>query len=125
MDSQAEIIARDQERMQRLKAADYAAVAEFLTDDLVHIHANGLTENKAEYLANAQAKLEFLEMERSDYHVRNYGDIAVATGLLKQTIRVKGPGIVVSVEIATTQVWRKDAGQWRLSSFQATKQEGH
>jgi ketosteroid isomerase-like protein len=117
----AEIRRREDERGQALLNADWAALASLMADDLVHIHATGLVDDKTTYLDGARTKLDYLRFERKSYDVRVHGDIAVATGLLDQQVRIKGPGTVVDVQAATTQVWIKKDSAWVQSSFQATR----
>lgn len=119
------IRAVEDERARALIAADYGALAAILADDLVHIHANGTIETKGEYLASIEAKLDFLEVGRQSFDVRCFGDIAVSTGILDQKVRVKGPGVEVAMQAATTQVWRRVGKRWLLTNFQASRIEAH
>jgi ketosteroid isomerase-like protein len=120
-----QIKALEDERIRALIAADYATLAAMLADDLVHIHANGSIEDKAAYLAAIEAKLDFLKIERPSFKVRSFGSIAVSTGTMDQTVRVKGPGMVVEMQAAVTQVWVRSGDDWLLTSFQATRIEQH
>jgi ketosteroid isomerase-like protein len=110
----------EDERSRALVEADYAALADLVSDDLVHIHATGAVEGKKAYIEGLEAKLEFLSVVRPGLDVRVYGNIAVATGPLDQSVRVKGPGVTVDMKAIVTQVWRLDGGRWRICSFQAT-----
>jgi len=120
-DIESVLRAREDERTAALLKSDYDALAELVTDDLVHVHATGMSENKRDYLDGIQAKLEFLAVSRPDLKIRIYGQVAVMTGPLVQSIRIKGPGQVVDMTAMVTQVWRLDDGVWRICSFQATK----
>lgn len=122
-DAESAIREREAARGRALVASDYAALADLVTDDLVHIHATGAIEDKQAYLAGLEAKLVFLSVSRPSLDVRVYGSIAVMTGPLEQSVKVKGPEIVVDMKAVTTQVWRLDGDSWRICSFQATKTE--
>lgn len=122
-DAESIIRRREDERSRALVEADYTALADLVTDDLVHIHATGGVENKQAYIEGLKAKLEFLSVVRPNLDIRIYGDTAVSTGPLDQSVRVKGPGVTVDMRAMVTQVWRFEGGNWRICSFQATKME--
>jgi ketosteroid isomerase-like protein len=116
----AEIKRLEERRCRVLVARDYAVLADLVADDLVHIHATGMVDDKASYLAGVEQRLDFLKVERKDLTVRRYGDVAVATGSLHQTILVRATKQELEMKIVTTQVWVLQDGNWRQSSFQAT-----
>ena len=118
-----EIARLEENRARALVQADWGALAALIADDLVHIHATGLVENKAAYLEGVRTKLEFLEVKRESLTVRGYGEIAIATGILNQVIRVKASGAVVKASTATTQTWVRKGTTWLQNTFQATRLE--
>ena len=122
---QQEITQCEQQRCDALVKGDIAALEKLLTQDLVHIHANGQSEDRSAYLNTVAQHLEFLTVQRVDLKIRASNaalNVAVATGELKQTIRVRANGQQVDMRIVTTQVWQRDEanGQWKQSSFHAT-----
>jgi ketosteroid isomerase-like protein len=110
----------EDERGRALLAADWDTLDRLIAEDLVHIHANGAIEDRSSYFAGLRSKLEFLRFERETLQVRGYGDLAVATGILKQTLRDKESNGVFELRLATTQVWWRRAIGWQQISFQAT-----
>ena len=110
----------EDERGRALLSADWDALERLIAEDLVHIHANGAIEDRSSYFAGLRNKLEFLRFEREKLEVRGHGDLAVATGILKQTIRDKGSNSLFELRLATTQVWWRSAIGWQQMSFQAT-----
>jgi ketosteroid isomerase-like protein len=110
----------EDERGRALLSADWYTLERLIAEDLVHIHANGAIEDRSSYFAGLRDKLEFLRFEREKLEVRGHGDLAVATGILKQTIRDKGSNSLFELRLATTQVWWRSAIGWRQMSFQAT-----
>lgn len=118
-DAIAQIRKLEEKRSQALLAADLGALSALMADDLVHIHTTGVVETKAQYLAGVQNRLQFLAANRRDYAVRVYGDVAVATGRLDQTVKIKASGQERKLEAVTTQVWRKSGGSWVICSFHA------
>jgi hypothetical protein len=56
-----EIRRLENERGRALVRKDWHALAALIGEDLVHVHADGLVEDKAGYLESARAKLDFLK----------------------------------------------------------------
>jgi ketosteroid isomerase-like protein len=125
MSTASDIFAAEQRRLELLIASDYAGLAKLLADDLVHVHANGSIEGKSGFLSTIEAQLEFVEMNRDHLDTQVHGDVAISTGPLKQTVRIKATNDIVPVEIFTTQVWRREGDAWLLSNFHATRTAAH
>jgi ketosteroid isomerase-like protein len=115
-----EIERLEDERCRALMARDFQALGALVDDDLVHIHASGRADTRAEYLAGVEKRFVFQNVVRRDLTVRVYGNIAVATGGLQQTVKIIGTAEERAMKIFTTQVWRLRDGSWRQISFQAT-----
>lgn len=107
-------------RCRALVAGNISEVESLVGDDLVHIHGNGKVDNKTSYIRMMALDVRFLRAERTQLDVRVYGDVAVATGPLQQSIQPTGSDQRINLHIMTTQVWRQAAGAWKLVSFQAT-----
>ncbi|WP_313802498.1 nuclear transport factor 2 family protein [Sphingobium sp.] len=125
MSAEATILELEAARCKALTDANYAVLGEMISDDLVHIHANGSCDDKRGYLEGIAAKLEFLAVSRPDVTVRIFGEIAVATGPMIQTVRIKANGATVEMDARATIVWRNEGGSWRICSFQATSVAPH
>jgi hypothetical protein len=110
----------EKERCRALTAGDYQSLGQLLSDDLVHMHATGLIDDKASYLKSIATALKFMKIERSSSKVRVYTDVAVMTGILEQTIRVLATDNVVEMRTAATQIWARLTTGWKQVSFQAT-----
>jgi ketosteroid isomerase-like protein len=119
MADEAEVKTAESERIAALLAGDGDRLAALLADDLVHFHANGLMDSKASYLASVSAKLEFLKIERPELKFRLFGDVAVVTGTLNQTLRIRDSGAVVEMQGVATQVWVKKSGKWLQNTYHA------
>jgi ketosteroid isomerase-like protein len=105
MNEEAEIRGAEDARIASLLAGDCDKLAGLLADDLVHIHANGLVDSKASYLASVREKL----------------DSAVVTGKLNQTMRIRDSGAVLELQAVVTQVWLKVSGGWQQSTYHASR----
>jgi len=118
--ARAEILRLEQERCRALVAADLDALARLVSDDVVHVHANGKADDKAAYLSMVETQIRFIDVTRHSVDVRVYGEVAVAIGRLDQTIEMRDSGQRVDMKVTTTQVWRQRHGAWQQVSFQAT-----
>lgn len=116
----SEIKRLENERCRALMARDLKAVAALVDEDLVHIHASGRIDTKLEYLTGVEKRFLFRDVVRQDLTIRVFGDIAVATGGLTQTVEIAGTSETRQMKAVVTQVWRRRDGAWRQVSFQAT-----
>ncbi|HZZ13243.1 MAG TPA: nuclear transport factor 2 family protein [Paraburkholderia sp.] len=117
---QQEIVRLEQARCRALVAADMDSLKQLVSDDVVHVHANGKTDDKQAYLAMVDGQIRFLEASREALDVRVYGDTAIATGRLDQVIEMKQTAQRIDMHVMTTQVWAQRGGAWQQVSFQAT-----
>lgn len=116
---QREIEEAEARRCKALLADDLETLAALLHDDLVHVHSNGRAENRQAYLKGVAETLAFIRVDRGDLQVRGFGSVAVATGELRQLVRIRTTGAEHEMRVLTTQVWTK-SDAWKLASFQAT-----
>src|SRR6187401_1174125 len=98
----AELLALEERRCDSINRQDWDALAGMLTDDLVHVHANGLTQDKAVYLQHVSSRPR--RTERRDLVVRVHGDTAVMTGKLVNMMDGEAPDADTPV-LAAMQVW--------------------
>ncbi len=108
-------------RCQALLNADWLRLQTLLSDDLVHVHANGRVDDKASYLLGIREQVDFLKLERSDLVVSVYDAVAVVTGGIDQLLRVKADGSMVEFHGLATQVWVRHEDEWKQVSFHATR----
>jgi ketosteroid isomerase-like protein len=113
----AELLALEERRCSLINEKDFEALAAMLSDDLVHVHANGLRQDKAEYLKHVSSRPR--RTERKDLHVVLHGDAAVMTGLLINTAEGQAPADVAP--LTAIPVWVRDGATWRQAAFQATR----
>ena len=109
-------------RCQALIDGDLDTVDTLVADDLVHVHANGVIDDKAGYMNGLREKYVFHQISRPDLNVRVFGNAAIMTGPLKQSFSVKGIDARHGVEGVSTQTWIRNDGRWRLASCHNTFQ---
>ncbi len=117
---QSAIEALEAARGAALVTEDWSALEALMSPDLVHVHANGTIEDRASYFEGVRTKLAFERFERESLVVRGSGDLAIATGILRQTLRVRQSGAKFDIRVVTTQVWVRDSQGWRQTAFHAT-----
>ena len=119
--TRAELLAVEERRRRALLAVDLPALDELYDDSLVHVHAPGVTHDKAQLLEHIATRQAYLDMARGELNIRLVGDdVAVLTGRL--TNRLRSPdGGERTLGGVVTQVLRRCAdGEWRFVSFQMT-----
>jgi len=95
---------------------DVAGLEKLLADNLVHIHLNGHVDDKAAYLLGISEKFAFKALSRGALTVRVFGDAAVMTGLLMQTLIVRKSGHLMDIKAMTTQVWNRQGNGYVLNT---------
>ena len=115
-----EIQALEAARLAALNDNDLDSVGRLMSADLVHVHATGLVEDRAEYLAGLR-KLP-RRSRREDLHVRACGEqAAVVTGHVVNTLTRPGEAAPEQSRLMVTLVARREDGAWRYVSFHACR----
>jgi len=120
-----QIIALDEARRAAMIAEDFAVLDRLLADDLVHVHAAGNADTKAQYLKMIADFCAFTAIERGPITVRFYGDTAVMTGPMTHTVRIKPTGAVRTMAAFGSQVWARRGDSWQQVLYQATEIAPH
>ncbi|MGE3075463.1 MAG: nuclear transport factor 2 family protein [Dehalococcoidia bacterium] len=116
-DAAREVLELESRRCAAVAAGDMPGLAETLSEDYLHVFGRGTTSGKEAYVAELTAGPR--THERENLEVRVYGDTAVLTGDIKNTMRY--PGRPVQVVFAfVTQVAVKQDGKWRFVTWQIT-----
>jgi ketosteroid isomerase-like protein len=102
-------------------ARDVPAMQEYLSDQLIYTHSNGVVENKTQYIENvSNGKWGYQSGVLSNVQVRAYGKTAVVH--CDATMQIKGPdGNPLEIKIHVLHVYAKEKGKYRLVSHQATR----
>lgn len=114
------VLKKEGDRFAAMTRSDTAALRGLLHDDLIYIHSNTLTENKAQHIAAiASGRLVYQKMTSESVNLRRYGKTALTNG----TVQVKGilNGTPFEVRLMYTAVYRKKRGHWRLLNWQSTR----
>ncbi|WP_166867782.1 MULTISPECIES: nuclear transport factor 2 family protein [unclassified Salinibacterium] len=114
------ILELEDRRRRALIAVDLDALDELFAEDLVHIHAPGVTHNKAQLLEHTRTRQVYLDIQRGELLVRVYDDTAIITGPIRNRLRKDGGGERTLGGVATQVLRRDPDGVWRFVSFQMT-----
>ena len=116
MDDREKLEALERQRCAALMAGDAEALAAMLDDDLVHVHLTGRTDGRDGYLAGFRDKYRFRDVARGPLTIRLFGDAAVMTGPLTQSLDVLETGETMAVRAFTTQVWHRSGDTFLLNT---------
>jgi len=116
----AAVARAERRRFEAQVTRDTAALRSLLDDDLVYIHSNALTENKAHFIETvATGRIVYDSLVPGGMTHRIYGSTAVGTGRVRAVVRLNGQN--VAVDLLFTTVLLKRNGRWRLASWQSTR----
>ncbi len=117
----AQLIALEHRRGAALVARDRAELEALFAPELIHIHSTGVLMNRQELLDYVLNELEFLSVTRSDLEVRVFGQVAIMTGRMRNTMRRTDKPEPITADALVTQVWINAGGTWRQSHFHACR----
>ena len=119
--SEAAVREAELQRCRALVEGDFDTIAALIRDDVVHVHATGMIDDKAAYLDGLKNRIRFEQADRRELKIRVFGDTAVANGLLDQGIVNRQTGKRTDATFTTTQVWVKGDSAWLQVSFHASR----
>lgn len=118
-DQQA-VLTADKERTEAQIKQDAATLDRLLGDDLTYVHASGLVQGKAEFIADLKSnKRIYKKVTNSDVNVRVLKDAAVITA--KSHICVSFEGKENELSLQVIGVYAKRNGRWQLIAYQSTR----
>lgn len=114
------IIALDNERADAQVRGDYATLDRVLGDDLTYVHASGLVQGKADFIADLKSgKRTYTSIKTTDVNVRLLKEIAVVTA--RSEIHVVHEGKENDLSIRVTEVYALRKAHWQLIAYQSTR----
>jgi len=119
-DVERAVLAAHDKRIAATIAGDVAAVAAMMTDDLTYTHSSGVEESKAEFLDGLKnGKYVYREIAPRGRKVRVHGDAAIVSGPCH--IVIEPGGKRTEIDLYFTELYVKEAGQWRMALWQSTR----
>ncbi len=114
------VLAIDQERTEAQIKQDAPALDRLLADDLTYVHASGLVQGKADFIADLkEGKRVYKAVNNSDVKVRLLQDAAVITAKSEITVSFAGKENALSLQVI--EVYAKRHGRWQLIAYQSTR----
>jgi uncharacterized protein (TIGR02246 family) len=114
------VLAAQDGRIAATVAADLAALAALMTDDLTYTHSSALTETKAEFLDGLKSgKYVYREISAPGRKVRVHGDAAVVSGPCHVVIEPGGKR--TEIDLYFTELYVKEGGRWRMALWHSTR----
>lgn len=99
---------------------DTATLKRIISDELVYIHSNALTETKRDFINSVKSgKITYQAMQpEAGRSIRRYGKTGISNGV----VRVSGlyQGRNFDLRLKYTAVYHKKRGKWLLVSWQST-----
>lgn len=101
---------------------DSSAIERLYHEDFLSINADGSTSTKQEVVEIVEQGVFPVseEVSNEDALVRRFGDIAIITGRSEFV----DPADELTTEVAHTQTWVNEDGQWQMVGWQGTPVEG-
>lgn len=120
---EAEIRQIDGERVAALVKADFGALRRLIHPDCVYTHASGLVESGNDYVQRLErGDLRYLAMQYVQPPLLRIHDdtTAVVSGRVQLTSQGRTSATPNDRLMMSTSVYVRQAGNWRLVSFQST-----
>lgn len=116
-----DVLKNERQRFSLMTAKDTAALSAMLSDDLLYIHSNGLSETKEDHLKSiVSGSITYLEMTPANQvSVRKFRKIAYTYGDLHVCGIVNGNPFDVAIHYSA--LYEKRHGRWLLLNWQSTK----
>lgn len=100
---------------------DAQAVSQYLDDDLIYVHSNGLVDTKESYIKSlSDGRYVYESIEVVDEHSAQGADFVVLCQILSVDIRVGTENATERRLVAASSVWKQSQGRWRLVAMQST-----
>jgi len=120
MQNQQLILDAEASRQSALIKVDLGELDRLFAADLVHIHSNGMTHNKADLLKYIEDRRAFISIHRGPLDIRIYVDTAVMIGQMQSQMRASNGGLI-NLDGMVTQILRRFDDGWRFMHFQMTR----
>jgi Domain of unknown function (DUF4440) len=112
----AQLLDVETKRFQAQVQSDVAALKAAIADDAIYIHANGVEQNKDDYLSDVAAgKVRWRSFELKEQAAKILGDVGLTHGMM-----VINVGVDRRILVRTSGVYVKRNGEWQLLSWQST-----
>ncbi len=115
------VLDAEQARFDAMTRRDTNYLKDVLSDDLIYVHSNALTETKQQHIqAILTGKIIYEKMTREpNTTVRRYGKMALTNGIVGVKGQINGTAFDIRIRYAAT--YRKHKKLWQLVNWQSTR----
>jgi hypothetical protein len=119
--SEKEALEAQARRFRAVIAQDVAALEPMVADEVIYCHGSGQCDGKSTYLDIIRTgRIRWATMAPEDMKTHIYGDTAVITGVVRQTVMSGGSTQPLHTVIRSIEVYVRRNGRWQLTNFQGT-----
>lgn len=118
--AQIHVFEPELQRFELMCKSDTLLLSGLLSDELLYIHSNTLSETKKTHLLNiGSKKLHYKKIKVEEADFKKYGKLVLTNGI----IRVLGTlnNTAFDVRLMYTAIYKKKKGKWQLLRWQSTK----
>lgn len=112
----------ERQRFAAMVNKDLPFLNKVLSENLVYVHSNGLTETKADHLSHLETGfLVYHSIQPDQIKVFHHGKTAVITGKINVNVTLQDRKLEVLLRYM--DVYVKHKGKWQLAAWQSVKAE--
>ncbi len=121
VDESATVRRADQRRIQATITGNAAELSELLSDDLLYAYSDGRVQTKTQLIAAlANHQLKYISVDPEDVKFQSVaGGVTVLSGRARVVVEAKGQRVTFTLQFL--EVWRDEAGVWRLVAYQSSQ----
>jgi hypothetical protein len=111
----------DERRIQATMSGSADALSALLSDELHYAHADGRVQTKDQLIAALDSHdLKYLSAQPGNLHYQQISEgVGALSGTTRFVVELKGQRLTYTLRFLS--VWRQEAGQWRLLSYQSAR----
>ena len=121
----AELLELEERRRDALVNVDMEKLDAMFHELLIHVHAPGLTHNKAQLMEHISVRRPYRDSVRGDLTIRVAGDLAIMTGSLVNKLGSPDGSERTVGGVVTQVLIRVPEKGWQFLSFQMTPDGEH
>ena len=117
--SDKEILGLQDQRIAAMTARDYGKLAALVHDDLLYTHSHSGVDGKVSWLESmTSGKVHYKVAKLSDRKVRQYGEVALVTGMGVLDVEVGGQP--KTMRLRFLEAWTRTPKGWKFVAWQST-----
>lgn len=121
MPDSADVISREQQRVEYLASGNYDQLSDMLSPTMTYTHSNAILDNKEEFLQELRSgRVTYKNLEHQDVDVRFASPtVAIMNGITDVLVTVEG--VDQDVPLRFTIVYVKEGGEWLFEAWHSVR----